>query len=110
MAISGKTGFVKLGTSRYAFNRWSCPIKSNQVKTTNFESLGFQEVVSCITSAGITCSGPYAPGSMSVVAGQTYTFHLGWTNGLELVVQGNVASVEPDNDAEGVPQLKITVG
>lgn len=106
--LSGKTGYVALGSTPYSFGKWKCSIKSGLPKVTNFKSQGFQALVAGILSSTITLSGPYEVGAMPLVAGQAYEFHLGLDVGIELVVTARIETLEPDNDVEGAPAVSVT--
>lgn len=106
--LSGSTGYVKLGSTAYAFNKWRLDIKAGSPKVTNFTSGGYQQVVPGIVAGALSLSGPYNQGSMAVAVNGTYVFHLGMDTGVELSVSAQVTGVTVENDVEGTPMVSVT--
>ncbi|VTR93207.1 unnamed protein product [Gemmata massiliana] len=106
--LSGKTGYVQLGSTTYSFGKWKLSMKAGTPKITNWTTNGFQAVVPGVVAATISCSGPWNFGRTPVTLNSVYAFHLGLDTGVELVVNAQVSAIEPENDVEGTPAVSIT--
>lgn len=104
---SGITGFVKLGSTTYAFGKWSLAMKAGTPKVTNFTS-AYQAVVAGVVSATLTLSGPWDYGNMPLVIGTSYVFHLGLDTGVELSLTAIVSGITPENDVEDAARVTVT--
>jgi hypothetical protein len=105
--LSGSTGFLKLGSTAYAFDKWKLSMKAGSPNVTNFTSAGYRQIVLGIISGSLTCSGPYNNGSMALVMNTSYVFHLGFDTGVELSVTATVTGIEVDNNVEDAPRINI---
>lgn len=105
---SGSTGFVKLGSTAYAFGKWKIAMKSGTPNVTNFTSAGYRQLVAGIIQGTLTCSGPYNSGSMPLAMNTSYVWHLGMDTGIELSVTATLTGLEVDNDVEDAPRINIT--
>ena len=113
--LSGITGFVaiaaagggEMGASDYTFAKWSVSLKTNLPKVNNFSS-AFQLLVAGLQDATIQLEGPYNEGNMPLTTGVQYDFFLGWVSGIYLSVPAFVESIDPDNDIDGAPRIKVT--
>lgn len=106
--LSGKSGFVKLGSVSYEFSKWSMDMKSGVPDVTNWGGGGYRELVPGILSATITISGPYDSTAMALTAGNSYVFHLGFDTGLEVSCTAIVSSIRPENDVMDAPRINVT--
>lgn len=136
--ISGKSGFVSTdvlgagGAPYFSFNKWSASIKAILPEVTNFTTAGYQTLVSGIVSADLTLTAPINQGLLNpaftqdgepvggppgigagssgtgFAVGSYYTFNLGFTSTLFLVVSALVTGLDVDEDVEGNPILNIT--
>lgn len=106
--LSGKTGYVKVGSTDYAFGKWKVGIKGGAPKITNWKTGGFQKVVPGVVLGDLTLNGPMDAGSMPLAVNTTYTFHLGMDTGIELAVPAQVTGIDVDNDVEDAPRVSVT--
>lgn len=106
--LSGKSGSTNIGATSYSFGKWKVALKTNLPKVTNWNSGGFQQLVSGITEATLTISGPYDAGNMPFTVGNSYIWLLNWTNVLGLSVPAIIESIDADNDVDGNPTISIT--
>lgn len=107
--LSGKTGSVMIGSTAYAFSKWSAQIKCNLIKASNFTAGAYQRVIAGLLSCAITLEAlAYDQGNMPFTAGNSYAFILGYTATINLTVTCLVGSIEPTVDIEGAQSLKIT--
>ncbi len=91
MAVtSGNDAFVKLGSTAYAFSKWSIDFDSGNKKYHAFGSPA-QKTLEGGYGGTVTLEGPYDNATMVLAMGTLYTLHLGLTASLELVVAGRVA-------------------
>jgi hypothetical protein len=116
---SGKTGSVSIGGSAQPLTDWSLEISSEPVDTTNFTSGGYEENMSGITRANITCSGPY-DGLISAYIGDAgglvtpFILSTGTTLGASPVtgpsftINARVTSVSITQNVRGVAMVNIT--
>lgn len=106
--ISGKTGSVLVGGVAYAFGKWKLSMKTGLPKVTNFNTGGYQLLVSGITSGTITLEGPYNQGNMPVTCGNSYAFTLTWAPTITIAVTAFVESIEASDDVEGAGHVVVT--
>lgn len=107
--LSGKSGSVMIGATAYAFSKWSASIKCNIVKANNFTGGGYQQVVAGLLSCSITLEAlTYDQGNMAFTAGNSYTFILGYTTGINLTVTCLVEEIAPSVDVDGGEPIKIS--
>lgn len=107
MLLSGKTGFVALAGRKYRFGKWDLPLTMNTPKANNFIDAPFSIFVGGLFEAKLTCDGPYDLGNMPLVLGNVYIFTLGWTPAVSFTVTGYLNSLNPSNDVENNPIVKI---
>lgn len=116
---SGKTGSVSIGGSVQPLTDWSLEITSEPVDITNFTSQGYEENVSGVTRANITCSGPYdglTSASIGDANGLTTAFILatGTTQGVSptagpsFTINARVTNVSISQNVRGVAMVNIT--
>ena len=105
---SGTTGYVKLGTTTYAFGKWKVTFKAGAPKVTNFTGSGYQQLVAGVVSGTLTLTGPYDNGNMPLVAGTTYVFHCGSDTGVELTFSAIVTQIEVDDEVEDACRVNVT--
>jgi hypothetical protein len=107
--LSGVEGSVKVGTTAYAFTKWTASMKTVFVKSNNFTMGGYQTGVAGITSATITLeSQTYDEGNMAFTSGNSYDFVLGYTSGVSLTITVMIESIDVTVDYEGGQPVKIT--
>lgn len=106
--LSGTTGYVKLGSTSYSFDKWRMDMKANAPKVTNFTSAGYQVLVAGVIGGTLTLSGPINSGSMALAMNSVYTFHLGLDTGVELAVSAIVTGLVPENDVNDSPRVTVT--
>src|SRR5262245_2130163 len=104
--ISGVLGSVSVGGVSYSFGKWKLSIRANRPKMNNFKS-GFQRVVGGLLSAALDVEGPWDVGAMPLTAGNMYTFQLGVSPSVFIVVNV-VIDLEPSNDVEDAPRLRVS--
>ena len=105
---AGKSGSVSIGASTQPLTDWSLEVASEPIDVTNFSSSGFAENEAGITSANITCSGPY-DGSSGATIGATAAFVLKYEPvGAGFTVTGRVTNVTVSTNVRGVAQVNIT--
>ena len=105
--LAGKSGYVNTGGASYSFDKWSAPMKTGLPKTTNFNSGGARTLVVGILEGDIDLEGPYDEGNMPFTVGSSYTFHLGYTTGVELVITAVVESITPTVSVEDAQKVSI---
>jgi hypothetical protein len=116
---SGKTGSVSIGGSAQPLTDWSLEISSEPVDITNFTSQGYEENMSGITRANITCSGPYdglISANIGDAGGLVTAFILSTgttlgaspTTGPSFTINGRVTSVSISQNVRGVAMVNIT--
>jgi hypothetical protein len=108
MFLSGKFGYVTVGGAQKHFSSWRLPLKTAAPKVTNFLSQGFRELVVGISEATIDIEGPYNSGFVGLASGGEYVFVLGLNADVGLTVTAIITNLEPSNDVEDVPKIKIT--
>ena len=107
--LSGIAGSVKIGATPYAFTKWSASMKTVFVKANNFTGEGYQQGVPGMCSATLNLeANTYDQGNMAFVAGNTYTFVLGYTTGVSLTLTVLIESIDVTVDYEGGQPVKIT--
>lgn len=107
--LAGKSGYVAIGATQYSFGKWKLSMKTNLPKITNWNTLGYRRILAAINEATLTLEAPcYNQGNMPFTCGTSYTWKLGFTAGIELVVTAIIETLEPANDVEGVPTVNIT--
>jgi len=107
---TGKTGSASIGGSTQPLTDWSADIKNESIDVTNFGSSGYQENYSGISSADITCSGPY-DGSIGLQPGASGTFVLTASSDAgapAYTITGRVTSVKVDVNVRGVAMVTLT--
>lgn len=105
---SGKTGYVKLGAAQYDFDEWTLTTDTDIGKYFIL-GYGFQLTTDGMNKGVVELKGPHNVGSMAVVQGAVYTFHLGWTTGVELVVPARVSkNVRNVQAANSPPTVSIS--
>lgn len=107
--LSGITGSVKIGSTPYAFSKWSLEMKCVVVKANNFTGGGYQQVVPGLCSATLTLeANTYDQGNMAFTVGNFYSFILGYTATISVTVSMLIESISPSIDVEGGQPIKIT--
>ena len=105
---AGKNGSVSIGGTTQPLTSWSMEVQSEPIDVTNFSSSGFAESEAGITSANITCSGPY-DGSSGATVGATAAFVLKYEQvGAGFTVTARVTNVSINDEVRGVAQVNIT--
>lgn len=105
---AGKNGSVSIGGTTQPLTSWSMEVQSEPIDVTNFNSSGFAESEAGITSANITCSGPY-DGSSGATVGATAAFVLKYEQvGAGFTVTARVTNVSISDEVRGVAQVSIT--
>lgn len=94
--ISGNDAYVALDSVEYAFNKWTLPIEGGIRKFFAFGSK-FQRTLPGGISSTIQLDGPYNQGNMPLALHALVEVHLGWEQGVELVVPARVANIEFSN-------------
>jgi len=110
MALSGIDGYVKVGATpgvAYGFNKWKLAFKTNLPNVSGFKSAGYHDNVKGKTMATLTLSGAY-DGTMPLVCGNLYEFHLGFSATIELVCSARISDLQPADDYEDKPTLDVT--
>jgi hypothetical protein len=105
--LSGTTGYVKFGSTSYAFDKWSIDIEAGTPSVTNFSS-AYQALVTGVIKATINLSGPFNSTAMAVAAGSSYAIHLGMDTGVELTCTALIANLKMDNAVEDAPRISVT--
>ena len=109
--ISGNESYVKLGAVSYQFGKWKIPIDGG---TKTFFAFGsnFQRTLPGGIKGQPSVEGAYDQGNMPLTVGALYELHLGWTTGVELVVNARLSTVEFGSEigAGGEPGGKVTAG
>jgi len=108
---SGKSGSVSVAGTPQPLTDWSLEVASEPVDTTNFTSSGYAESEAGITSANITCSGPYdgSAGGASFSVGAAVAFILKYDSaGAGFTVTGRVTGCSISQNVRGVAQVNIT--
>lgn len=105
---SGKSGSVSVGGSTQPLTDWSLETSNEPIDVTNFSSSGFAESEAGITSANITCSGPY-DGTSGATLGASGSFVLKYdTAGAGFTVTARVTNITVSVNVRGVAQVNIT--
>lgn len=94
--ISGNDAYVALGAVEYGFNKWTIPITGGVRKFFAFGSR-YQRTLPGGISAQISLEGAYNQGNMPLVLHTVYAIHLGWEEGVEIVVNGRLDNIEFSN-------------
>jgi hypothetical protein len=108
--LSGKIGYVNIGSTPYAFRHWSVPLKAEILDVSNFLSAGFDQEIVGFFGCKIDLEGPYDEGNMPLTVGALGTFHLGFnaTGAIELLVNAIVDEVTATVDAKKEQTLKVS--
>lgn len=106
--LSGTTGYVKLGATTYAFDKWKIAMRGGAPKVTNFTGGGYQQLVAGVVAGTVTLSGPFNSGSMALAVGTSYAFVLGMTTGVELTVTALVTGIDVEDAVEDAPRITVT--
>lgn len=105
---AGKSGSASVGGSTQPLTDWSMEVNSEPVDVTNFSSSGYAESEAGITSANITCSGPY-DGTSGATVGGAIAFVLKYEPvGAGFTVTGRVTNVTVSTNVRGVAMVNIT--
>ncbi len=107
--LSGKTGYVNVAGQPYRFGKWDLTATSGVPKAFNFVDAPYEVYVSGLLGCKLTCDGPYDANGMPLTVGNSYAFVLGFTNAIFLSVTGILNSLNPSNDVENNPIIKIGV-
>lgn len=108
--FTGKTGSASIGGNTQPLTDWSADIKGESIDVTNFGSSGYQDNEFGISSADITCSGPY-DGSIGLQPGASGTFILTASTDVgapAYTIAARVTSVKVDVNVRGVAMVTIT--
>ena len=106
--ISGKFGFVLVNGTALAFGKWKLKMKSGKPKIPNWKGGGFMQRVTGLLDADLSVEGPWDIGAMGgLAAGGEYTFSLGYTQLLSLVVTA-IIDIDVNNDVEDTPRITVT--
>ena len=107
--LSGIVGSVMIGTTAYAFGKWSLSMRTNLIPVNNFTGGGFQQLVPGVKRAELTLDSlTYDQGNMPFTVGQKYTFILGYTATVNNTIAIYVETIEPTVDYDGAQPIKIT--
>lgn len=105
--LSGKTGFVLVAGTAFAFGKWRLSISVGKPKVTNFKTSPYQALVSGIYAGKLTLDGPYEATAMPLTAGGEYLFTLGWTAALNIQVTC-IIDLDLTNDVEDAPRVSVS--
>ena len=106
--VSGLFGNVAVNGVNYTFRKWKLTENTKYVERNNFLSQGFDQGVPGFTGATLEAEGPWNVGGMALTCGTTYTFNLFYSAVGSIQVSAMVITLEPDNDAEGSPNVRLT--
>lgn len=112
MAISGKFGYIKYGTTSICIERWSLSTSVAAQDTTNTCTGGFQDNVAGLYSASITAAGPVLTlGTTLPSVGDIVTFELGYNitgNVVIATVGGIIQSIRNSLAVDGRYEYELT--
>lgn len=109
--LSGVTGSAEINGTSLPFGKWKAPFKAKMIPNKNFLTAPYDAWVVGFIGSQIELEMPVYPAGtlgVTVTAGASATLTLGFTATLALTVPVLFETVEPANDADGAPTLRIT--
>lgn len=106
--LAGKSGYVALGNTNYAFSMWTADFNTDAVDVTNFSSSGYHENIAGLTGAKITARGPFNSTAMAVTSGTSYAFTLGASGSVTYAVTARVTAIKLTTDVTKAVEVEIS--
>ncbi len=103
--ISGRTGQVLVNGINYAYSKWTADLECTLPTVTNFNSLGYQDLISAITSAEFLVEGVYNQGYMPMTVNVLYAFTLNWTASININCVAYIRQMKPYIDVDGIGKM-----
>lgn len=106
--LAGKSGYIALGNTNYAFASWTADITTDAIDTTSFGSAGFRENLAGLTGAKVSARGPYNNTAMALASGSSYAFVLGMSASVTFNTTARIDSISVSTDVTKAVEVSIT--